>query len=201
MKKTTILGIILVALFLFGCEKDVEVQRIPALEVPCEAFRDEFEKSECYMEKAIDDRDKALCEEKVTDSNHKSRCLAVVDEDEGLCEGISDDSMKDKCYRDVAYETYSGDVCDNIASEDLRDDCYDYIAMNTFDEALCKRKSSGKDGCLREVAGLKDDEAICEDIDSEDNRYWCLAVAKNDANFCEKMSKYQNLCADDYLIG
>lgn len=176
-----------------------EMPSTPAKEIPCEDIRNEFERSVCFMNRAIKEGDESFCEENITFEDHRTMCLAVIRADESLCEKISLESIKDGCFWNVAGEKFSGDICEKIMDEADREDCFYHMATDIRNETVCKKMSQGhrKDRCFRIIAELKKSEAICDNIDSEDTKYWCLAIVKVDGSLCEKMSRYSELCLND----
>lgn len=79
---------------------------------------------------------------------------------------------KDRCYRDVYYQTKESKVCEFIADEKERDYCYLY-------------------GTPQKIGGVNNCELISNHPDSQDSCFNKLAIKTQNNNYCDKIKNQQ----------
>jgi hypothetical protein len=95
----------------------------------CYSFKGESVKDLCIVGVAVDHKSEALCEAIKTSSlaaYYYPICLKVVAEaknDFELCRKIKENSVRDDCLSNIAWNTKNKELCNEISDFYRRDDC------------------------------------------------------------------------------
>ncbi len=81
------------------------------------------ERDWCYLDYALNKKDRASCE-KVNDEGERKSCLAVVTGDLDLCLSLDEDN-KFECIVHLAPEMHNKSLCEQLANKDA---CYDELS-------------------------------------------------------------------------
>ncbi|NUQ56972.1 MAG: hypothetical protein HUT38_00530 [Candidatus Paceibacter sp.] len=137
----------------------------------CEEFKDEDNKSSCYINVARFHKDITFCD-RVTEERRDScfSVVAVVTNDEKLCKDTT-------CILTIAKSKKDPNLCRKIPEMDL----YDYSSGNP---------AYSVESCLMRYAVGLDDEKICLALKSQDDKNSCfrdVAINSGDINLCKNI--------------
>jgi len=154
----------------------------------CEELNSETEKSECLMNRAIENEDSSICES-IANFDIQGNCfssIAVSQTNSSLCEKIlaSKISLRDDCFKSIALETEDSGLCENIQSSAKYLSCFSSIALSLEEVSVCnypvKEVISSYSNykinelCIKEFALTINDLTYCGRITNSDLKSACL---------------------------
>jgi len=103
------------------------------------------------------------------------------------CEKITEQDLRDSCFRKVGLVTGIADTCGKIGeNQDYRDECYKYSAEKNSEQETCALvlDSVMRDACYLKVADLLNDNSFCDKVSTRlteegHNRDLCILAAAN----------------------
>lgn len=132
--------------------------------------------------------------------------IAVAKKDQSVCDGLTNQGLKQTCYSAVAVAQGNSTSCNNLTDDSAKDECYSGIAKSNSDDSYCAKIKSAytEDACYQIVGIAKLDTTICDkmvDFDSKDEFkgacYLKIAEATKDATICDRLTffaNYQSAC-------
>jgi hypothetical protein len=115
-----------------------------------------------------------------------------------ICEGISDQRIKDGCYSEAARAKKDINLCDRIKDQHEKNWCYYEVIVfekvDLKDPAICRNITEYKDDCYTNIAKITGDVNICNNLDGKDKENCYIEVAKvlKDKSLCEKVETPQS---------
>ena len=139
---------------------------------------------------------------------------AVGQKDPSLCPGISDSSLRDSCFHDLALALSDSGLCGSVSDNGVKDTCYSNMASAAGDILLCEEiaNDASRKACRSQLSAVADcgaigdvqlngecymnyvinndvmDVAICDGIRGDEYRSACLAVTERDSSLCDGAS-------------
>lgn len=139
----------------------------------CEEKETQAEKDECWKERAVNESEASYCNN-ILDEGMKEECYTALEGEvtEEDCEGISEISEKEECWKNKAIEESDVFYCDKIASFGLKSECYTALGLDEpepptppgVDECAQKAEQSEKDSCYKQKAIDAESEFFCGKI-------------------------------------
>src|SRR3989339_1175165 len=101
----------------------------------------------------------------------------------------------ERCYVDYAIQNKNPSICQDVSQESIRNSCYDQLASRLNREDLCREITDIDmfSVCLIEIAKAKKDSVICDGVDASysDQCYLLVAVSIPNPDICNKIINEQ----------
>jgi hypothetical protein len=160
----------------------------------CEKQEDDYDKDDCYMYVAEQQKDASICDRVVIDY-HKDSCLlgiALVNLDPIFCNMIENDYDRDSCITTVATDLNDPTICNKNSKDSGKDSCFGNFAIKYLDHAYCENilDESDRNLCYREFVYMDQNPELCSKITSSLNG--CLTAIKLHGS--EMIDRVKNMC-------
>ncbi len=162
----------------------------------CEKFNFSF----CFKNFAVKNQDESLCN-KISDKIGRDTCLeevAIAKKDIALCRKIEDISYQNSCIGRIGEILKDTSICAIVNKKSLaKDNCYKSIALETLNESLCNSiEILPKSICFEEIAIMKLDENICDKASPVSGCLREVGIAKKDFKICDSIvgNEYKAFC-------
>ncbi len=125
----------------------------------------------CYYDVALIKKDSSGCR-KITDELYKflsNKCLAYTEKDSNYCQDISQETISDDCYINVAMLTNNSSICQK--AKGYKDLCQSMVTRN-----IGGLNCGEYGGYCEFFAGFTGDDSICQKMTNADYCYYDTAM-------------------------